>query len=85
MSEGFTGADLEAAVSDMGKEAVLKGDSAVDANYMRRVFANTVPLSKTNPEKIEAIRAWGRDRAVPASGQPISVSDQPKARRSVLV
>ena len=84
-SEGFTGADLQAAISDMGKEAALKGDSAVDPDYMRKVFCNTVPLIKTNPEKIEAIRAWGRDRAVPASGQAASTTEQPKARRTVLI
>ena len=30
-----------------------------------------VPLSQTSPEKIEAIRDWGKERAVPASGKPI--------------
>lgn len=85
-SEGFAGSDLEAAVADLAKEAILKGDSAVDANYMRKVFTNIVPLSKTNPEAIEAIRAWGRERAVPASGQQPSFAEGlPKARRAVLV
>jgi ATP-dependent 26S proteasome regulatory subunit len=85
-SEGFAGSDLEAAVADLGKEAILKGDSAVDADYMRKVFTNIVPLSKTNPEAIEAIRAWGRERAVPASGhQPPAADGQLKARRVVLV
>jgi ATP-dependent 26S proteasome regulatory subunit len=84
MSEGFSGADLQASIADLGQKAALKGDHMIDADYMRRVFTNTVPLSKTNPEKIEAIRAWGRDRAVPASGQPLAGPDQPKARRSVL-
>lgn len=84
MSEGFAGSDLEAAVADMAKEVVLKGDPAVDTDYMRKVVSNTVPLSRTNPEAVEAIRAWGRERAVPASGQPVAVG-QPKARRAVLV
>jgi ATP-dependent 26S proteasome regulatory subunit len=85
-SEGFAGSDLEAAVADLAKEEILKGNAAVDANYMRKVFTNIVPLSKTNPEAIEAIRAWGRERAVPASGQQPSVAEgQPKARRAVLV
>ena len=33
---------------------------------MLDTFANTTPLSRTNPEQIEEIRTWGRDRAVPA-------------------
>jgi len=86
LSDGFAGADIDAAVAEVAKEAILKGDSAVDDRYWGKVFTNIVPLSKTNPEAIDAIRAWGRERAVPASGQPV-VSDggQPRARRNVLV
>jgi len=73
-------------VADAAKEAVLKGDAAVDAEYMRKVFGNVVPLSKTNPEAIDSIRNWGRERAVPASGAPIPIGDeQPRGRRTVLV
>lgn len=86
MSEGFAGADLEAAVKEVVEEAFLNGDSAVTPELFRRSFANIVPLSKTSPERIEAIRAWGRERAVPASGQPIGASNQPiSGRRAVLI
>lgn len=86
LSEGFAGSDLQAAVAEVAKEAELKGDAAADAEYMRKVFTNIVPFSKTNPEAIEGIRAWGRERAVPASGVPIGGSDEiPRARRSVLL
>jgi ATP-dependent 26S proteasome regulatory subunit len=86
LSEGFAGADIDAAVAEVAKEAILKGDEAATDSYWSSVFTNIVPLSKTNPEAIESIRAWGRERAVPASGQPIvSESGQAKARRSVLV
>ena len=87
LSDGFAGSDLEAAVADVTKEAILKGDQAVDPEFWRKVFSNTVPLSKTNPEAIDAIRSWGRERAVPASGPGAATADasQSKARRSVLV
>jgi len=86
LAEGFAGSDLESAVREVVKEAFLKGDATVTAELFRRSFQNVIPLSKTNPEKIEDIRAWGRDRAVPASGQPIEVTGvQPKGRRAVLV
>lgn len=32
-------------------------------------FNNVVPLSQTSPEKIEAIRDWGKERAVPGLRQ----------------
>ncbi|MBI4658919.1 MAG: AAA family ATPase [Verrucomicrobia bacterium] len=86
LSEGFAGCDLESAVREVVKEAFLKGDSAITPGLFRSSFQNVVPLSKTNPEKIEEIRAWGRDRAVPASGQPIEQTGVPsKGRRAVLV
>ena len=52
-------------------------------------FDNVVPLSQTSPEKIDAIREWGKSRAVPASGRPIgetavSKSAAPRTRK-VLV
>lgn len=85
LSEGFAGSDIESAVREVVKEAYLRGDQAVSDDLFRRSFQNVVPLSKTSPEQIEAIRAWGRERAVPASGQPIGGSGvQARPRRSVL-
>jgi SpoVK/Ycf46/Vps4 family AAA+-type ATPase len=86
LSEGFAGSDLESAVREVVKEAYLRGDQAVSDELFIRSFQNVVPLSRTAPEQIEGIRAWGRERAVPASGQPIgSAATTPRARRSVLV
>jgi len=86
LSDGFAGADLEAAVREVTKGAFLDGDATVTPELFRRSFTNIVPLSKTNPEAVEAIRVWGRERAVPASGQPIGgFSGTSKPRRTVLV
>ncbi|CAG9167391.1 AAA family ATPase [Cupriavidus pampae] len=86
LSDGFAGSDLESAVREVVKEAYLNGDAAVSNELFRRSFQNLVPLSKTSPEQIESIRAWGRDRAVPASGNPIGGTANPsRARRAVLV
>lgn len=85
LSDGFAGSDLESAVREVVKEAYLKGDAVVNEQLFQMSFQNVVPLSKTSPEQIEAIRTWGRERAVPASGQPIGGQSQIKARRSVLV
>ncbi len=67
-SEGFSGADLESAVRDVAVKAVIHGDDFVSDDLFVRCFNNVVPLSKTSPEQIDAIRAWGRERAVMASG-----------------
>ena len=44
---------------------------SLSAENLHSAFENVVPLSATAPEKIAAIRDWGRERAVPASGRPI--------------
>lgn len=71
ISEGFTGADLESTVRDLAYRKIANDDFALSAENLQAAFENVVPLSQTSPEKIEAIRAWGKERAVPASGRPI--------------
>lgn len=83
-SEGFTGADIESAVREMGKEAERSGDDTVGVEFARSCFANVVPLSQTNPEQVELIREWGRSRAVPASSVLVSAEPVVSARRVVI-
>ncbi|MBI4649143.1 MAG: ATPase, partial [Bacteroidia bacterium] len=87
LSDGFAGSDLEGAVRDVAIQAVIHGDKAVNDELFEKCFINIVPLSKTSPEKIESIRIWGRERAVPASG--ISWQGMPdekvKGKRSIII
>lgn len=89
MSEGFTGADLESTVRELAYRQLANEDFRLDEESIRTTFDNVIPLSQTSPEKIEAIRAWGKERAVPASGRPIgteSLTQKSKERlRRVLV
>lgn len=71
ITDGFTGADLESTVRDLAYRSIANTNFILDAETMISAFNNVVPLSQTSPEKIEAIRDWGRARAVPASGKPI--------------
>jgi SpoVK/Ycf46/Vps4 family AAA+-type ATPase len=71
MSDGFAGSDIESALHDVGAEVLLGGGvTNLRADFVIDAFANTFPLSRTNPEQIEEIRAWGRERAVPAGRPP---------------
>lgn len=83
LSDGFAGSDIESAVYEVAKYAVLHGDDAVTDETFEASFRNIVPLSKTSPEQIEWIRTWGRERAVPASGRPIS--EDHEVGRTILV
>ncbi len=86
LSEGFAGSDIESAVRQVVKAAFLHGDNIVTADLFRNSFADVVPLSRTSPEQIEAIRAWGRERAVSASGLPVgSPTSHVRVRRGVLL
>lgn len=88
LSDGFTGADLEATIRDLAYRSLASENFRLDEESVITAFNNVVPLSQTAPEKIEAIRDWGKERAVPASGKPIGSEDLRKAApktRKVLV
>lgn len=90
MTDGFTGADLESTVRDLTYRSIANDGFVLSESNMLAAFDNVVPLSQTSPEKIEAIREWGKERAVPASGRPIGCerlaqrNDKPRVRK-VLV
>lgn len=71
ISDGFTGADLESTVRDLAYRSIANSNFILNEENIMTAFNNVVPLSQTSPEKIEAIRDWGKERAVPASGKPI--------------
>ena len=71
LTDGFTAADLESTVRDLAYRSIANDTFALDEETIITAFNNVVPLSQTSPEKIEEIREWGKERAVPASGRPI--------------
>ena len=81
LSDGFTGADLESTVRELAYHRLADENGKLSDDDVISTFENVVPLSKTSPEKIEAIRDWGRERAVPASGRPIGEETLPQADR----
>ena len=87
LSGGFAGSDLEGAVRDIAIQAVIHGDQVVNDELFEKCFRNIVPLSKTSPERIDAIRGWGRERAVPASGTSWedASDDKSKGGRTILI
>ncbi len=78
LTDGFTGADLESTVRDLAYRSIANPGFVLNEENMLTAFNNVVPLSQTSPEKIEAIRDWGKERAVPASGKPIGSEELQK-------
>lgn len=68
LSDGFAGSDIESALHEVGAEVMLDpaGREGLKPSFVVETFRNAVPLSQTNPDQIEEIRAWGRERALPA-------------------
>jgi SpoVK/Ycf46/Vps4 family AAA+-type ATPase len=64
-SDGFSGAEIEQAIVSALYEAHAAKKPA-DAAMLAREFARTRPLSVVMAEKVAALRAWARERAVGA-------------------
>jgi ATP-dependent 26S proteasome regulatory subunit len=65
-TDGFTGAEIEAAVSE-ALFAAFDEDAALEDRHLSEAVKNTVPLSKTMAANIEALRGWAQGRARRAS------------------
>ena len=65
-AQGFSGAEIEAAVQSALYAAYSKKQE-LSTQVLLDVISQTVPLSVTRAEEIEAQRAWAKTRAVPAS------------------
>ncbi len=86
ITEGFTGADLEASIREVSYRLIANQNLIFTDELIITSLKNVVPLSQTSPEKIEFIREWGRERAVPASGKPIGGKEpENKLVRRVIV
>jgi AAA+ superfamily predicted ATPase len=66
VSEGFSGAEIEAAIVGALYRSYAAGAELTDASIIEEMTA-TVPLSRTRSEDVDRIRAWAAGRAVPAS------------------
>jgi ATPase family associated with various cellular activities (AAA) len=65
-AKGYSGAEIEAAVQTALYSA-FSNKQAVSTQGLLDALQATVPLSVTRSEEIEELRAWARQRAVPAS------------------
>jgi hypothetical protein len=65
-ARGFSGAEIDAAVQS-ALYAAYSSKQPLTTQTFLDVLARTVPLSITRSEEIDALRAWAKQRAVPAS------------------
>ncbi len=62
---GFSGAEVEQVVVS-GLYTAFSGGTALSSGTLLEEAARTRPLSRTMAERIAALRAWARERTVPA-------------------
>lgn len=67
LTNGFASADIEATFRNMAYKMIANKDTHLTEMFIKDELSKVVSLSKTNPEKIEKIRNWTKERAVPAS------------------
>ncbi len=65
-AKGYSGAEIEAAVQT-ALYAAFSSKQPVSTQGLLDALKATVPLSVTRSEEIDELRAWARQRAVPAS------------------
>src|SRR5579863_6832041 len=65
-AKGYSGAEIDAAVQTALYSAYSE-KKPLNTQSLLEALAQTVPLSTTRAEEIDALRAWAKTRAVPAS------------------
>lgn len=67
ITKGFASADIEATIRSIAYKLIANKELTLTEELIITELTKVVSLSKTNPEKIEAIRKWGKERATQAS------------------
>lgn len=66
LTDGFASSDIEATIRNISYD-VIADQLSLSKELIEEYFNKASSISKTNPERIEAIKKWGKDRAISAS------------------
>lgn len=67
ITDGFSSADIEATLRNIAYKIIANNNIQLSEDLIINELQKVVSLTKTNPEKINKIREWGKERAIPAS------------------
>jgi SpoVK/Ycf46/Vps4 family AAA+-type ATPase len=67
ITDGFASADIEATMRGIAYKLIANKDVQLSEALIVDELSKVMSLSKTNPEKIQKIRNWGKERAIQAS------------------
>ena len=74
-SEGFSGSEIEQAVV-ASLYGAFHDKKSLDTQAILHELENTIPLSRTMHEKIDGLRAWAANRAIPAEADEDEVPSE---------
>ena len=66
LTNGFASSDIEATIRNISYD-VIADQLSLSKELIEGYFNKASSISKTNPERIETIKKWGKDRAISAS------------------
>lgn len=69
ITKGFASSDIEAVMRNIAYKLIANKNLKLTEQLLLEELSKVVSISKTNSEKVEKIRSWGKERAVPASKQ----------------
>ncbi len=67
ITQGFASADIEVTIRSIAYKLIANKNISLTEELVINELSKVVSLSKANPEKIEKIREWGKQRALNAS------------------
>lgn len=68
-SEGFSYSDIESVIKEAAQYAILNPDEKIDIEKLLYFFRQNISFFSTNPETVQKLRNWGKERAVSATAE----------------
>lgn len=66
-SEGFSYSDIESVIKEATQFFLLHPEEQLDIEKISHFFKQNISFSSTNPETVEKLRKWGKERALSAT------------------
>ena len=66
LTEGYSYSDIETAVKEVAQKVIMHED-AMSTEMLMTAIKSIIPISRINPELVQEIDKWGKDRAVNVS------------------
>ena len=70
LTKGYSYSDIETAVKEVAQKAIINSDS-LSTDMLKSAIKSIIPISQINPELVEEIDKWGKERAVNVSKEVI--------------